>query len=140
MISPLNEVKLFDIKNYVDDRGSISFIEDHEVGFPIKRVYFFDSKSKNVVRGKHAHIKLKQLFICLSGSCTVVLKDGLGQQKKILLKDDNRAIIIPPLLWREITDFSENFVFFVLASESYSKDDYIHDYDNFKVFVENLKC
>ena len=47
----------------------------------------------------------------------------------IQLKNDSRGLYIGPMIWREMYDFSENAVLLVLASDNYSEDDYIRNYD-----------
>lgn len=138
-LSPLNKVREIDIKHHIDDRGALSYIEDIELPFVIKRVYFFNSSVKSIVRGEHAHLKLKQLFVCVDGSCDILLKDGYGNEKLFNATANNKGILIEPLLWRELTNFSKNCTFLVLASDYYKKDDYIYDYDIFKNYVNNIK-
>ena len=38
-------------------------------------------------------------------------------------------------MWREMSDFSEDCVMMVFASEYYDENDYIRDYDEFLKFV-----
>ena len=39
------------------------------------------------------------------------------------------------IFWREMFDFSDGAVLMVLASEYYSEDDYIRNYDEFLKFI-----
>jgi acetyltransferase-like isoleucine patch superfamily enzyme len=43
----------------------------------------------------------------------------------------NKGLRIPPLVWHEMHDFSEDCVLLVLASEHYDESDYIRSYDEF---------
>ena len=47
----------------------------------------------------------------------------------------NRSYIglyLPPMIWRELIDFSSGSVCMVLASDFYDESDYIRDYDEFQ--------
>ena len=60
-----------------DARGSLVAIEsDLGIPFPIRRVYYiFDTKT-GVERGFHAHKKLQQIAVAVTGSCEMILDDG----------------------------------------------------------------
>ena len=89
---------------------------------------------KGVRRGFHAHKKLKQILICVKGSCKILLDDGI-EKAEVLLDKPNKGLLIESHLWREMFDFSEDAVLMVLASELYDESDYIRDYDEFIKYV-----
>lgn len=114
-----------------DERGSLVALESNkEVPFDIKRVYYIFSTKDGFSRGFHAHRTLKQVAVCLRGSCRFVLDDG-KQKTSMLLGDASEGIIIDDLIWREMHDFSHDCVLMVLASEYYDESDYIRDYEEF---------
>ena len=114
-----------------DDRGSlIALEENYNTPFDIKRVYYIFGTKENVRRGFHAHIDLKQLAICVSGSCKFLIDSG-KEQKHFLLDSPDKGLLIEGLLWREMYDFSQDCVLMVIASEYYNEDDYIRDYKDF---------
>jgi dTDP-4-dehydrorhamnose 3,5-epimerase-like enzyme len=127
----LNKIKIIDIPKITDVRGNLSVIENDVVPFEIKRVYYLYDVPSGTYRGGHAHKKLKQLLIAISGSFNVVLKDGNGNQKTITLNKPNKGLLIPNMTWRELEDFSSGAVCLVIASEVYEKNDYIRDFDKF---------
>ena len=128
--------KLVDFKTLGDDRGSlIALEENYNTPFAIKRVYYIFDTKEGVRRGFHAHIDLKQMAICVKGSCTFVLDDG-EKREEIRLNSPNQGLLIEGLIWREMYDFSPDCVLLVLASEHYDEDDYIRDYGE---FLEELK-
>jgi dTDP-4-dehydrorhamnose 3,5-epimerase-like enzyme len=86
--------------------------------------------ASGVERGFHAHRKLEQLAIAVSGSCTFVLDDGSVREEVRLDRPDG-ALLMAPMVWHEMRDFSPECVLLVLASEPYSEDDYIRDYSEF---------
>ena len=123
--------ELIDFKTLGDDRGSlIALEENYNAPFEIKRVYYIFDTKEGVRRGFHAHINLKQIAICVKGSCKFLLDDGKEKQN-ILLDSPNQGLLIEGLIWREMYDFSPDCVLLVLASEHYDESDYIRDYDEF---------
>jgi hypothetical protein len=49
----------------------------------------------------------------------------------------NYGLYIPPMIWREIDNFSGGSVCMVLASEHFSEDDYYRNFLDFVRDVEN---
>ncbi len=129
--------KLMDLYVYGDRRGSlVSLEEQRDVPFDIKRVYYIYGTKPGVERGKHAHIHLKQIVVCVSGSCTFILDDGKNQ-KEIELNRPDVGLYIGENIWREIKNFSRDCVVMVLASEYYDENEYIRNYEKFK---KEVKC
>lgn len=119
----------FDVKG--DERGSlIALEENYNVPFDVKRVYYIFGTEQGVRRGYHAHKNLKQLAICVSGSCTFLLDNGT-QQKHIALSSPTQGLLIEGLIWREMYNFSPDCVLMVLADAYYDEADYIRDYNDF---------
>lgn len=98
--------------------------------FDIKRVYYIWGTQKDVVRGHHAHRKLEQVILCVSGSCDFILDDG-HERTTVHLDSPSQGLYIKHNIWREFTNFSPDCVIVVLASEYYDERDYIRDYDVF---------
>lgn len=119
----------FDVKG--DHTGNLIALEKGEdFPFDIKRVYYIWGTDKNAVRGKHAHRKLEQMIICTSGSCDFILDDGKTRET-VHLDNPAQGLHIKHNIWREFTNFSEDCVVVVLASEYYDENDYIRDYNIF---------
>ncbi|RST32034.1 WxcM-like domain-containing protein [Sphingomonas ginkgonis] len=98
--------------------------------FAIKRIYNIYDTQPGVVRGHHAHRRLQQLAMVGVGACTMVVDDGSTRQE-FRLDSPTKGLLLGPGTWREMKDFSSDCVLTVLASEEYSEDDYIRDYDQF---------
>ena len=129
--------KLIDFDIRGDDRGSLIAIEQgYNAPFEIKRVYYIFDTKEGVGRGFHAHRDLKQIAICVKGSCRFVVDDG-KQKEELWLDSPTQGLLIEGLLWREMYDFSPDCVLLVLASEHYDENDYIRDYDKFLKEVKN---
>lgn len=124
-------MKIVDFDVIGDDRGSLVSLEQNEnVPFDVKRVYYIFDTASGVSRGYHAHKNLEQILICVSGSCRVVLDDGV-ERKSLTLNTPSKGLYIGNYLWREMHDFSDNCVLMVLASEKYDESDYIRNYEDF---------
>lgn len=132
-----NNFKLINFNSFGDENGYLTVIEKGiDCPFEIKRVYYIFNTKIGIERGFHAHINLKQIAICVKGSCHFILDDGTKKQK-IKLNNPNQGLFIEGLVWREIKDFSSDCVLVVLASELYYEKDYIRDYQSFLKEVKN---
>jgi dTDP-4-dehydrorhamnose 3,5-epimerase-like enzyme len=115
-----------------DDRGSLVALEaNRTIPFDVKRVYYIFGTQPGVSRGFHAHRALKQVAVCVTGKCRMVLDDG-QRREEVLLDSPTKGLLIGDLVWREMHDFSPDCVLLVLASEHYSETDYIRSYEEFK--------
>ncbi len=129
------EVITYTFTAHGDERGQLVALEELEnVPFEIKRVYYMYDTTENTVRGKHAHKSLKQILICVHGSCRILLDDG-AEKTVVTLDRPNTGLYVDNVIWREMFDFSEDAVLMVLASEHYDESDYIRNYDQFLKFV-----
>lgn len=123
--------ELVDLKIIGDKRGSLIALEQGvNIPFAIKRVYYIFDTLSNVGRGFHAHRRLEQMAICVSGSCKLVIDDGVTRQQ-VRLDSASKALIMRNMIWREMHEFSDDCVLLVLASEHYDETDYIRNYDQF---------
>lgn len=130
-----NLVQFNEIKG---ERGSLTSLEGNKnIPFSIKRVYYIYN-TQYLPRGFHAHKQLKQILICVSGSCKVSLNNGV-EKEEYVLNDPSTGLLIESLMWREMYDFSSDCVLMVLASEHYDESDYIRDYEQFLIEVEQSK-
>ena len=83
---------LIELPKVSDPRGNLSFIEGGQhVPFDIKRVYYLYDVPGGSERGSHAHRKLHQFIVAMSGSFDVLLDDG--RDKKRYLFD--RSLCLP---------------------------------------------
>lgn len=131
------EIKLIDFQIHGDERGQLIALEEYnEIPFSIKRIYYMYDTKNDVRRGYHAHKNLKQILVCVSGSCKILMDNG-REKKEVLLNNPRTGLYIENNIWREMFDFTENAVLLVLASELYDENDYIRNYDDFLEFIKN---
>lgn len=113
-----------------DARGSLIALEEGGALPTIARVYYIYGTNSGASRGFHAHRLLQQLAVCVAGSCTIVVDDGIDRADVRLDRPD-MGLAISPMIWREMHDFSPDCVLMVLASRPYEPADYIWDYGEF---------
>jgi dTDP-4-dehydrorhamnose 3,5-epimerase-like enzyme len=124
-------IRTIDLQEWGDERGGLVAIEENlTVPFAIKRVYYIYGTKPGVARGFHAHRELKQLAVCVSGSCRMILDDGRIKEE-VLMSSPSTGVVIEGMVWREMHDFSKDCVLLVFASEVYDESDYIRNYDRF---------
>jgi len=130
------EYKLLEFKVMGDERGSlVSLEEEKNIPFNIKRVYYIYGTKTDTVRGKHAHVNLQQVAICVSGSCKFLLDDG-NTKETIELNSPNIGLYIGKNMWREMYDFSQDCVLIVLANEYYDENEYVRNYEEFLKIIK----
>jgi dTDP-4-dehydrorhamnose 3,5-epimerase-like enzyme len=118
-------------KKIGDHRGALIALEENvNIPFEVKRVYYIFDTVAGVRRGFHAHKKLQQVAVCISGSCKFLLDDG-DSKCETSLNDRTKGLCIGKMIWHEMFDFSSDCVLMVLASDFYDESDYIRDYEEF---------
>ena len=119
------------INSITDPRGSISII-DLKKNFPfeVKRCFWIFDVPHKSIRGEHAHYTCHQFLICLSGQMDLFLDNG-QMQETIKLNSKHKSAYIPPLTWSAQSNFSNNSILLVFASEKYDPDEYIRSYSEF---------
>lgn len=123
--------KMLEFQVMGDKRGCLVALEEQKnIPFVIKRVYYIYDTKPDVVRGKHAHPNLKQVAICVKGSCKFILDDGISKET-IVLNHPNIGVYIGENIWREMIDFSPDCVLMVLANDYYNENEYIRNYKDF---------
>ena len=127
----MSQMELINLPRIYDARGNLTFIEyEKHIHFEIKRVFYLYDIPAGETRAGHALRECQQFIISLSGSFDVIVDNG----KEKLMYTLNRpwiGLYLPPLLWRELENFSTGSVCLVLASDLYNENSYIRDYEEF---------
>ena len=98
----------------------------------LKRYFLLKSKEFTIYnvndsdRGYHAHKKTIQAIIMINGSCDIF---GGKTKESIKYKIDSpsKCLLLNPEDFHWISNFSENSILLVLASEEFDKEDYIYE-------------
>ena len=129
----MNKPEIIYLPKIGDRRGNLSLIEQqNHVPFKIARAYWIYDVPGGEVRGGHAYRENEEFIVALSGSFDVVLTDCNGISTVFSLNRSYIGLYVPKGWWRKMENFSTNSLAFVVASNRYSEDDYIRDYEKFK--------
>ncbi len=130
------DCSLCELNKMHDKEGNLTFMyENVHVPFPINRVFYSYDIPGGEDRGAHAHKKCHQFLIAASGSFEVVLDDGTNK-RTVLLNRPFWGLHVPPGIWASEQGFSSGSICLVLASEGYSEDDYIRNYDEYIEYIK----
>jgi len=123
--------RLIPLKVASDLRGSLAAIElTNELPFvPARFFAVFDVPSKDV-RGEHAHHRCEQVLVCLRGSVTCIVDDGVAREQVRLDRPDV-ALYMPAMTWGTQYQYSSDAILGVFASLPYDGADYIREYEEF---------
>ena len=127
----IEDCNIINLQKIADPRGNLTFIEgNRHVPFDIKRVFYLYDVPGGADRGGHALKTCQQFLIAMSGSFDVILKDGV-KEKRIHLNRSYYGLLIAPMIWREMDNFSSGSVCLVVASENYDAANYIREFGEF---------
>jgi len=124
-------VELGKIEN---NQGNLTVVQSNQnVPFDIKRVFYLYDIPGGEARGAHAHKECHQFLVAVSGCFEVALDDGVNK-RTVTLNRPFYGLHIPPGIWAAEQEFSSGSVCLVLTSETFSEEDYIRDYEQFKAY------
>jgi len=136
---PLSDCRLINLPKILDPRGNLTFIEGcKHIPFEIRRIFYLYDVPGGANRAGHALKTCDQFLIAMSGSFDVILDDG-AEKKRYHLNRSYYGLYIPPLIWREIDNFSSGSVCTALASGPYDATDYLREYEDFLRQLEGQK-
>ncbi len=93
-------------------------------------IYYLYDVPASATRAGHAHHRLTQLIIAASGSFDVDLDNGF-EKAALRLDRPYRGLLVRPMVWRTIDNFSGGALCLVIASIPYDETEYIRDYNAF---------
>ena len=132
----IQKCRIINLPKIHNRKGNLTFVEgSRHIPFDIKRVYYLYDVPGGSERGGHAHKKLHQFIIAMSGSFDVVLDDGT-EKRRYHLNRSYLGLYVAPMIWRELDNFSSGSVCLVLASAPYKESDYFRYY---KSYLQALK-
>ncbi|MCH1547887.1 MAG: FdtA/QdtA family cupin domain-containing protein [Flavobacteriaceae bacterium] len=108
-------------------------VNNIDIPFEVKRIYYLYDIQNKSIRGEHAHKDLYQVIIGLNEGLKIKIDDGQNV-KTYNLDNPNQGLLIVPGIWRSLTEFSPKSICLVMASELYSENDYIRNYNEFLIF------
>jgi dTDP-4-dehydrorhamnose 3,5-epimerase-like enzyme len=121
----------------IDERGSLVILEENkQIPFEVKRLYYMYGIDSEQSRGFHAHKALTQMAFVIQGKCQMLMDDGVNKVD-VCLDSPQKGLLIEPMIWHVMTEFSDNCILMVLADGLYDEGDYIRDYNEFVEVVKN---
>lgn len=130
----LDDVKIIQLPKIADPRGNLSIIEqEKQIPFEIRRTHWIYDVPGGVDRGGHAFKETEEFIVALSGSFDVVIDDG-EREKNFSLNRSYFGLYVPNGMWRTMTNFSTNSLALVLSSTEYDENDYVSDYEEYKMW------
>lgn len=129
--------KIINFPKIQDPRGNLTFLQhDNQIPFKINRTFWTYDVPGGEIRGGHAYKKQKEIIVALSGSFDVVITNSDGTIEKYSLNRSYYGLYLPAKTWRHIENFSTNSLALHVSSEYFSKDDYIRDFEEFKIEID----
>jgi hypothetical protein len=116
-----------------DPRGNLTFLQyKDQIPFEIQRIFWTYDVPGGEIRGGHAYFNQKEIIVALSGSFDVIITNGDGSTNTFSLNRSYYGLYLPAKTWRHIENFSTNSLALHISSNSFSTDDYIRDFEEFK--------
>lgn len=126
------EVQMLTFPQHGDRRGHLVVVEgEQDIPFVVKRIFYMYGSDRDVVRGQHANRRSEFVLINVSGQSKIRVDDGLGNEAVFSLNRPHTGIYLPPMIWKDMYDFSPDSILLVLSSEHYDAEEYIRDHDEF---------
>jgi hypothetical protein len=111
--------------------GYISVAEHlKNIPFEIRRTYWTYYTPQDVERGGHANINKEAILIAVAGIIQITTELISGEKENFMLNKPDVGLYLPKLCWHTMR-YSHNSVQMVIASNLYSPEDYIRDYNTF---------
>ena len=130
----VKDCEIVNLQKIGDRRGNLSIIEEQkQIPFNIKRVYYIYDVPGGERRGGHAYKENREFIVALSGSFDVKLNDG-EEERVFSLNRSYYGLYIPAGLWREMESFSTNSLALILSSTEFDENDYIMDFNEYKLW------
>lgn len=139
------QYKVFTLKNIQAPAFMMTALELKDyIDFEVKRIYFIAGPINEKKTGQHAHRQDEdELFVQVSGSCTITVDDGHGLEEVELTALPNyqgpiNAIYVPHMVWHSFKNMSDDCMILAVTSTNYdlTRADYIEDYEQFKQLVK----
>ncbi len=134
------QYKILEFGDLGDQRGNLVVIEGDgaDIPFDIRRVFYIYGSDAEVVRGQHANRETEFLLVNVSGTSKVKIDNG-KESRVIELNRPRMGLYLPPMVWKDMYDFSPDSVLLVLASRHYDASEYIRDYQEYRAELAKME-
>src|SRR3954470_16473578 len=98
------------LDRHSDARGHlVAVTAGVEVPFDIKRVFWIFGNTAGLPRAGHASSTTTELLVTVAGSCRATI-DGPAGSHAVTLDRPDDSLLVPPMTWLELSDFSADCV------------------------------
>ena len=125
------EPRVLKLASIEEARGTLTAADSELLPFQAVRYFHIRDVPPGAVRAGHALRQGEELLSCPVGSCTVEVWSNAGHAVH-RLDDPTTALHLPPWVWVECRDFSEDAILLVLCSRPYEPGDHIADFAEFE--------
>lgn len=132
-LNNIDNIKIINLEHINTGESSMLIFNRIEDYMKIKRVFFVTPKSKNVIKGKHAHKIDHQIICCINGKIQFKVKDG-KKYKSFILSSPKKLIYVPRHIWTETKYLTEEAKICVFSSSTYNEKSYIRSYTEYLEF------
>lgn len=130
----VEDCSLCQLNRFHDKEGNLTVMAQNlHLPFNIDRVFYSYDIPGGEDRGAHAHKHCHQFIVAASGCFDVVLDDGVNK-RTVTLNRPFWGLHVPPGIWASEQGFSSGSICLVIASDGYSEEDYIRNYDDFLAY------
>ena len=116
-------VRIIALDRVRDHRGSLTPMTFDDVGFSVVRTFVVHAP-RGVVRGGHAHRRVRQVLFRASGTIDVDVSHR-GERARITLDEDRPAMMIEPGVWAQQTYVDDHSTLIVFADGPYDSREYL---------------
>ena len=129
-------MKVIRLPKITDPRGNLTFIQQgHGLPFELKRVFWTFNVPSGASRGGHAYKTQSELIVAINGSFEVIIKNIDGTRQSYFLNRGDEGVLLPPLTWRSMENFSTNAMGLHFSDSHFNEGDYIRDFDQLKTLA-----
>ena len=125
------------LKAFKGENGSL-FALNKLSDFQPKRFFYVTNVPKGELRGHHAHLRDKQLLVCVKGSIHATLDKGGTAFSEFVLREGD-AVFMDTMTWGSQRYLTGDDILLVLCSEEHDEEEYIKDYNQFLQIIEENK-
>jgi len=122
-------VKLFSLKNYVEQRGTLLALEFSSMPFAPCRIFVVHGVPPGVWRGGHPQSRGEKRMIAIAGEIVVDLRYA-DVEHRISLTESTQGLLIGPGVWARQTYSTPGAILMVHASETYDEESYLDEASN----------
>lgn len=127
----LEDCTSIDLPEFTDERGSLIQMESGK-GLPFSpaRVFLIREVPAGARRAAHALRDCQQVLVAVAGSFQLTLWDG-REERTVTLDNPARGIVLPPMIWRELSGFSPGTLCLVVASAPHDEQAYFRTREDY---------